>query len=189
MLHSTCQKIWKSQQWPEDKMRTIIVPITKKGSTKECSSHWTVALISHACKLMLNSSRLGFSILSTQNFQMFMLGLAKAEEPEIKLPTFEEHRESKGIPGKHLLHWPHQTVWITTKWKIFKEMAIPDQPYLPLRNLYATQKATVRSRQGTINWFKNSEGVLQGWILSPWTEQSMSMQCEMLDWMSPKSWN
>ena len=50
MLHSICQQIWKTQQWPPDWKRLILVPIPKKGSTKECADHWTIALISHAWK-------------------------------------------------------------------------------------------------------------------------------------------
>ena len=53
VLHSTCQKIWKSQQWPQDWKRSIFIPIPKKGNAKECSNYWTIALISHASKVML----------------------------------------------------------------------------------------------------------------------------------------
>ena len=53
VLHSLCQQIWKTQQWPQDWKRSILIPIPKKGSTKECANHRTVALISHASKVML----------------------------------------------------------------------------------------------------------------------------------------
>ena len=53
VLHSLCQQIWKTQQWPQDWKRSILIPIPKKGSTKECANHQTVALISHASKVML----------------------------------------------------------------------------------------------------------------------------------------
>ena len=53
VLHSVCQQIWKAQQWPQDRKRSILIPVPKKGSTKECSNHWTVALISHDSKVML----------------------------------------------------------------------------------------------------------------------------------------
>ena len=51
---SMCQQIWKAQQWPEDWKRSVFIPIPKKGSAKECSNCWTIALISHASKVMLN---------------------------------------------------------------------------------------------------------------------------------------
>ena len=59
------------------------------------------------------------------------------------------------------------TVWITINWKILKEMRTPDHLTCRLRNLYAGQEATVRTRHGTTDWFKIGKGVCQGYILSP----------------------
>ena len=53
VLHSICQQIWKTQQWPQDWKRSVFIPIPKKGNAKECSSYHTTALISHASKVML----------------------------------------------------------------------------------------------------------------------------------------
>ena len=53
VLHSICQKIWKTQQWPQDCKRSVFIPIQKKGNAKECSNYCTIALISHASKVML----------------------------------------------------------------------------------------------------------------------------------------
>ena len=53
VLHSICQKIWKTQQWPKDWKRSVSIPITKKGNAKECSNYHTIALISHISKEML----------------------------------------------------------------------------------------------------------------------------------------
>ena len=53
VLHSTYQQIWKTQQWPQDWKRSVLIPIPKKGNAKECSNNGTVALISRASKLML----------------------------------------------------------------------------------------------------------------------------------------
>jgi len=91
VLHSIHQQIWKSQQWPQDWKTSVFSPIPKKGNAKECSNYRTIALISHASKVMLkilqfsNSSDLNSTW--TVNFQMFKLVLEKAEEPEIKLTT------------------------------------------------------------------------------------------------------
>ena len=52
-LHSICQQIWKTQQWPRDWKRSVFIPIPKKGNAKECSNYHTIALISHASKVML----------------------------------------------------------------------------------------------------------------------------------------
>ena len=53
LLHSMCQQIWKTQQWPQAWERSVFIPIPKNGSDKECSDYCTVALISHASKVML----------------------------------------------------------------------------------------------------------------------------------------
>ena len=53
MLHSICQQIWKTQQWPQDWKRSVFIPIPKKGNAKECSNYCTIALISQASKVML----------------------------------------------------------------------------------------------------------------------------------------
>ena len=53
VLYSICQQIWKTQQWPQDWKRSIFIPIPKKGNAKECSNYQTIALISHASKVML----------------------------------------------------------------------------------------------------------------------------------------
>ena len=53
VLRSICQQIWKTQQWPQDWKRSVFIPIPKKGNDKECSNYRTIALISHASKVML----------------------------------------------------------------------------------------------------------------------------------------
>ena len=53
VLHSICQQIWKTQQWPQDWKRSVFIPITTKGNAKEFSNYHTIALISHATKVML----------------------------------------------------------------------------------------------------------------------------------------
>ena len=55
-LHSMCQQIWKTQQWPQDWKRSVFIPIPKKGNARECSNYRTIALISHASKVMLQNS-------------------------------------------------------------------------------------------------------------------------------------
>ena len=53
MLHSKCQQIWNTQQWPQDWKRSVFIPIPKKGNAKECPHYRTIALISHGSKVML----------------------------------------------------------------------------------------------------------------------------------------
>ena len=106
------------------------------------------------------------------NFQMFKLDLEKAEEPDIKLPTSagssKKQESSRKTSISSLLTMPNPlTVWITTNWKILQEMGVPDHLTCLLRNLYAGQKATVRTGHGTTDWFQIEKGVCQGCILSP----------------------
>ena len=105
------------------------------------------------------------------NFQMFKLDLEKAEEPEFKLPTSLDHQKSKSSRKTYvsaLLSMPKPlTLWISTNWKILKEMGIPEHLTCLLRNLYADQEATVRTGHGTTDLFQTGKGVHQGYILSP----------------------
>ena len=103
---------------------------------------------------------------------MFKLDLEKAEEPEIKLPTFagslKRKESSRKTSISALLTMPKPlTVWITINWEIVKEIGIPDHLTCLLRNLYAGQEATVRTGHETTDWFQIGKGVRQGCILSP----------------------
>ena len=102
---------------------------------------------------------------------MFKLDLEKTEEPEIKLSTSvgssKKQESSRKTSTSALLTTPKSlTVWITTNWKILKKMGIPDHLTCLLRNLYASQEATVRTANGITEWFQIGKGVCQGCILS-----------------------
>ena len=105
------------------------------------------------------------------NFQMFKLDLEKAEEPEIKLPisvgSSKKQESSRKTSTSVLLTIPEPlTVWITTNWKILKEMGIPDHLTCLLGNLYVGQEATVKTGRGITDWFQIGKGVCEGCILS-----------------------
>ena len=90
VLHSICQQIWKTQQWPQDWKRSVFIPIPKKGNANEYSNYHTIALISYASKVMLKILQARLQQSWTVNFQMFKMDVEKAEEPEIKLATSVE---------------------------------------------------------------------------------------------------
>ena len=103
---------------------------------------------------------------------MFKLVSEKVEEPETKLPTsaasWKKQESSRKTSISALLTMPRSlTVWITINWKILEEMGISDQLTCLLRNLYAGQEATVRTGNGTTDWFQIGKGAHQGCILSP----------------------
>ena len=87
MLHSISQKIWKTQQWPQDWKRSVFTPIPKKGNAKECSNYCTIALISHTSKVMLKILQARLQQYMNCELPDVQAGLEKAEEPEIKLPS------------------------------------------------------------------------------------------------------
>ena len=108
----------ETQQWPQDWKKSVFIPIPKKGNSKECSNYWTIALISHASKVISQFSKPGVNSKWTVNFQMFELDLEKAEEAEIKLPTSigssRKQESSRKISTSALLTMPKTlTVWIT----------------------------------------------------------------------------
>jgi len=102
VLHSICQHIWKTQQWPQDWKRSVFIPIPKKGNGKECSNYRTIVLISHASKVMLKILQARLQQYMNHEIQMFKLVLEKAEEPEIKSPTSSGSCKSKRVQEKHL---------------------------------------------------------------------------------------
>ena len=108
----------------------------------------------------------------TENFQRYKLGLEKTEEPKIEIANIhwiiEKARKfQKTSTFASLTTLKPLTVWITTNCGKFLEMRIPDHLTCLLRNLYTGQEATVRTRHGTMDWFRIGKGVHQGCILSP----------------------
>uniref|UniRef100_A0A8B9WT68 RNA-directed DNA polymerase n=1 Tax=Bos mutus grunniens TaxID=30521 RepID=A0A8B9WT68_BOSMU len=173
VLHPICQQIWKTQQWPQDWKRSVFIPIPKKGNAKECSNYRTIALISHASKVMLK-------ILQAR-FQQYV----NHELPDVQV-RFRKGRGTRGQIAN--IHWIVEKAREFQKniyfcfidyakafdcvdhmklWKILKEMGIPDHLICLLRNLYSGQEATVRTGHGTTDWFQIGKGVHQGCILSP----------------------
>ena len=118
VLHSICQQIWKTQQWPQDWKRSVFIPIPKKGNAKECSNYHTVALISHARKVMLKILQARLQQYVNRELLDVQAGFRKGREPEIKLPTSagslikQESFRKTSISA--LLTMPKPlTVWIT----------------------------------------------------------------------------
>ena len=123
---------------------------------------------------------------------MFKLDVEKAEEPEIKLAKSiglsKKQESSRKTSTSALLTTPKPlTVWITTNWKILKEMGIPAHLTCFLRNLYVGQQATVRTRLGITDWFKIEKGV--GQVVSchlTYLTYMQSTSCEMPGWINHK---
>ena len=125
VLHSICQQMWKTQQWPQDWKRSVFIPIPKKGNAKECSNYLTIALISPTSKLMIKILQGRLQQYMNRELPNVQLDLEKAEEPEIKLPTssgsLKKQQSSRKTSTVALLTTPKPlTVWITTSCGKFK---------------------------------------------------------------------
>ena len=141
-----CQKIWKTQQWPQDWKRSVFIPVSKKGNAKECSNYCRIALISHAHKVMLKI--LQARLQQYVNFQMFKLDLEKVEEQEMKLPTsvgsLKKQESSRKTSLSSLLTTPKPlTVWITANCGKFLKYGNTRPPDLP------PEKSVCRSRSNS----------------------------------------
>ena len=143
VLHSICQQIWKIQQWPQDWKMLVFIPILKKGNAKECSNYCTIVLISHNTKIMLKFLQARLQQYMNWKLPDVQAGFWKAEELEIAKICWiiEEAREfQKDISFCFIDTLKPLTVWITTNWKILKEIGLPDHLTCLLRNLMQVKK-------------------------------------------------
>ena len=172
VLHSICQQIWKTQQWLQDWKRSVFIPIPKKGYTKECSNYRTIALISHASKVMLKILQARLQHYVNHEPPDAQAGFRKGRGTRdpianiqwvIKTPReFQENMYFCFIDYAKVF----DCVDHNKLRKILQEMATPDHLTCLLRNPYAGQEATVRTGHGITNWFQIGKGVRQGYIFN-----------------------
>ena len=144
VLHSICQQIWKTQQWPQDWERSVFIPIPKKGNAQECSNYRTIPPISHASKVMFKILQARIQQYMNRELPDVQAGFRKTRGNRSNCQHLLDRRKSKRVPEKHLfsalLTTPKPlTVDHNKLWKILKEMGIPDHLTCLLRNLYAGQ--------------------------------------------------
>ena len=139
-LRSVCQQIWKTQQWPQDWKSSVFIPIPKKSNAKDHSNYRTIALISHASKVMLKILQARFQqymnceILDVQT--VFIKDRGTRDQITNICWIIEKAREFQKKSISTLLTMPKPlTVWITTNWIILQEMGIPAHLTCLLRNL------------------------------------------------------
>ena len=110
-----CQQIWKTQQWPQDWKRSVFTPIPKKGNAKQCSNYDTVALISHAIKVMLNILQARLQWYVNHELPDVQAGFYKRQKNQRSNCQYPlDHQNSKRVPEKHLLllDWLCQSLWL-----------------------------------------------------------------------------
>ena len=118
VLHSICQHIWKTQQWPQDWKRSVFIPIPKKGNPKECSNYCTIALISHANKVMLKILQVRLQQYVNRELPDVQAGFRKGRGTRDQIANIrwiiEKAREFQKTSISALLTTPKpSTVWIT----------------------------------------------------------------------------
>ena len=121
VLHSVCQEIWKTQQWLQDWKRSVFIPVPKKGNAKECSNYCTIALISHASKVMLKILQARLQQYVNRELSDVQDGFRKGRRAIDQITNIhwiiEKAREFQKTSA--LLTMPKPlTVWIITNWKI-----------------------------------------------------------------------
>ena len=149
MLHSLCQWIWKTQQWPQDWKRSVLIPIPKKGHAKECSNYRTVALISHASEGMLKIVQARLQQYVNHEFADVHVGFRK--ERGTRDQNANVHwiikiaREFQKNIYFYIIDYSKDLDCVDHKklWKIIEVMGIPDYLACLLRNLYAGQDANL----------------------------------------------
>ena len=154
------------------KKKSIFLPIIKKGNAKECSDYHTIALISHASKIMLKILQARFQQYVNRELPDVQAGFRKGRGTRDQISNthwiIEKAREFQKNNYFCFIDCAKAFDSVDHKklWKI-EEMGIPDHLTCLLRNLYAHQEATVAIRHGTADWFQIGKGVYQGCILSP----------------------
>ena len=118
VLHSICQQIWKTQQWPQDWKRAFFIPIPKKGNSKECSNYRTIAFISHASKVMLKIIQARLQQYMNRELPDVQAGFRKGRGTRDQIASIrwimEKAREFQKNIYFALLTMPKPlTVWIT----------------------------------------------------------------------------
>ena len=162
----------ETQQWPQDWKRSVFIPIPKKGNAKECSNYCTIALISHASKVMLKILQARLQQYVNHEMPDVQAGFRKGRGTRDQIVNIHWIIKKAREFQKNIYFCftdyakAFDCVHHNKLWKILKEMGIPDHLTRLLRNLYAGQEATVRTGHET-DWFQIGKGVCQGYILSP----------------------
>ena len=157
VLHSICQQILKTQQWPQDWKKLVFIPIPKKSSAKECSNYCTIALISQSSKVMLKI--LQARLQRYMNYELpdpqaeFRKGRGTRDQIANICWISENARKFQKNIYFCFIDYAKafECVDHNKLWKILKERGILDHLTCLLRNLYAGQEAIVRTGHGTID--------------------------------------
>ena len=152
VLHSICQQIWKTQQWPQNWKRSAFLPIPKKGNAKDHSNYCTIAFISHTSKVMFKILQARLHELWTSRYSN---GIRKGRGTRDQIANICWIIEKAGEYQRSIyfcfIDYAKAFDCHNKMGKILQEMGIPDHLTCLLRNLHAGQEAILRTRYGTID--------------------------------------
>ena len=160
--------------------RSVSIPIPKKGNAKECSNYHTIALISHASKVMLKILQARLQQYVNCELPDVQAGFRKGRGTRDQIANIcwimEKAREFQKNIYFCFINYAKAFDCVNHNqlWKILKEMGTPERLTCLLRNLYASQEATVRTGHGTTHWFQIGKGAHQGCILSAYLTSMQS---------------
>ena len=150
VLHSICQQIWKTQQWPQDwKSQFSLIP--KKGNAKECSNYHVIEFFSHTSKVMLKIPQARLQEYMNHELPDVQAGFPKGRGPRDQIANIHWIIEKAWAFLQNIYFWfvdyakAFDCVDDNKQWKILKELGITDDLTCLLRNLHAGQEATVRT--------------------------------------------
>ena len=151
VLHSICQQMWKTQQWPQDWKRSVFISIPKTVNAKECSNYHTITLISHTSKVILKILQAKLQQYMNCELPDVQAGFIKGRGTRDQIANIrwiiQKAREFQKNIYFCFINYTKafDCVGHNKLWKNFKEMGIPNNLTCFLRNLYAGQEATVRT--------------------------------------------
>ena len=160
VLHSICQHVWKTQQWPQDWKRSVFIPILKKDNAKKCSNYCTIALISHDSKVMVKILQARLQQYMNHELPDVPAGFRKGRGTRDQIANIhwiiKKAREFQKNICFCFINYAKAFDYVDhyKLWKTLKEMGIPDHLTFLLRTVASSgQEATVRTGHGTADWF------------------------------------
>ena len=171
IIHRLCNKIWHSKEWPDDWKKAVFLPLPKKGDTRECANNRTIALISHASKVLLHiiAERIRNHLENELPPEQagFRRGRGTRNQIGNLRNLMEKNREFQQPLYLCFIDYSKAFDCVRHRqlWRIMKEMGFSEHVTDLIRSLYHNQEATVRTESGDSEWLTIGQDVRQGCIL------------------------
>ena len=187
-MHSICQQIWKTQKWPQDWKRLVFIPISKKGNAKECSNYRTIALISHASKIMLKILQARLQQYVNWELPDVQAGFRKGRGTRDLIPNLLDHQKAREFQkniyfcfidyaktfdcgsqqtGKLLKRWEYQTTlpaFCKTCMQVKKQQLEPDMEQWTGSKLGKEYVKAVYHHPDYLTYMQSTSCEILGWM-------------------------